>query len=139
MKLSRTTLHLLLLLTALVAFLAGHLTKPAKADASATLSAPMMFQSTVARPNWISNQRTAINQVWVGCQAVYGFDQEYVSNGYSGTLVNGDFTGANAGILAADMVTAEGNIAAICKGVLGITTPTTIANGTATTLTKVTK
>lgn len=95
-------------------------------------------QVSNARPNWISNQRQAANDLIAAAQKIVALDQEYVGNGYGSALVSGDFSGANAGLTVADMTTAEGNLLNIAQGVLGIGSfPKSIVTGTNSTIFKI--
>jgi hypothetical protein len=64
------------------------------------------------KDNIISEGRQLVKALITLMGDLKGYDQRYVGGGYS-SLVNGDFQGANAGILAADFSTAVSNIETI--------------------------
>jgi hypothetical protein len=97
-------------------------------------------QATTTRPNWITNERQSSQVLINWAVSQVALDDEYTANNYSGTLVIGDFTGANSGLVVADMTTAEGNLTKIANAALqspGTTFPVSIATGTASTIFKV--
>jgi hypothetical protein len=68
-----------------------------------------MAANATQRGTFVTNWRAAINQLIQAADNLRALNEEYVANGYSGTLVNGDMVGANAGILAADVISSVTN------------------------------
>ena len=64
------------------------------------------------KDNIISDGRQLVKKLIDLTGDLKAYDQRYVGGGYS-SLVNGDFQGNNAGILAADFATAVSNIETI--------------------------
>lgn len=71
-------------------------------------------QTASTRSDWVSRERTYINDLINAASNIQKQDKEYVNNGYSSALVSGDIP---TGLIVSDFTTAHGNAINIANGI----------------------
>lgn len=91
--------------------------------------------ATTAKATFITNYRIAIDQLIAVAQTLKQLNDQYSALGYAGgggQIVDGDFTGPNAGITAVEFKLTVGNITPIAKALTDNSSTTISANTSST-------